>query len=645
MLNLQVDITDPTSSIHSVRYLINDEVIQTTSIAPFNVEWHSIYVRDGIISLKAIALDIQGEDVAASDILLLHVSNYNGYTFSDISPDFDSTVSGEMVVSALISNTMSTFPDYWPDDQNLVMPDDWYTFLFAYMYIDGQLYGTFAYTDDTWTYVCDVNGCQTTATFTVDTTKLSNGWHGIMISAEYDFNAERHEKGALYLRVNVQNDSMTLIDVRPNMSTIYLRVGETQAIAMKSVFNDFSEQDYTGETVFSVAEFPPAGSLVSLDSSGLVTSLAVGRASIICTSQEGYSHTVRVVIQEAGFPHYSKSGVFMTSYTPGESVFMRGMFHLRDEYLVSTYGLAEQVEAASINAIESALHKDVRDGRTVLDWKSIMEGWWLVRKCFFDKYQSLSTHMFGDDTARYSYLFVNSLSPYATEPIAWAVNQAAESQHTMGIDMVDEVSVLWGDTPVPTDGRWDGMDIGNGQTFDFGDNAFLDLMTTINSASSRVDRQPPISWPIMALHGGETAANWMGDIRFSDYSSMNSWPGLSAEGPLRHFYTQLSDAMEVYLLDGKLPFINQDKPKLGYIGQFTPIIVSAFAAALVAQGMSGIVSRKLCLLFHCSKGCTETYPALLPLQKSYLYQFGEGNEDGASPFVSTKDSSSMASSV
>ena len=55
------------------------------------------------------------------------------------------------------------------------------------------------------------------------------------------------------------------------MSTIYLRVGETQAIAMKSVFNDFSEQDYTGETVFSVAEFPPAGSLVSLDSSGLVT--------------------------------------------------------------------------------------------------------------------------------------------------------------------------------------------------------------------------------------------------------------------------------------------------------------------------------------------------------------------------------------
>ena len=31
---------------------------------------------------------------------------------------------------------------------------------------------------------------------------------------------------------------------------------------------------------------------------------------------------------------------------------------------------------------------------------------------------------------------------------------------------------------------------------------------------------------------------------------------------------------------------------------------------------------------------------MLPLQKSYLYQFGEGNEDGASPFVSTKDSSS-----
>lgn len=379
MLNLQVDITDPTNSIHSVQYLVNDEAIETTAVAPYNVDWHSINVFDGIVSLKVIALDIQGEDVTSSDTVMLHVSNHDGYSFSNTSPEFEATVSGDMVMSTLISNTMNDYPDYWPDDQNLVMPDDWYTFLFAYMYIDGELYDTFAYTDDTWQYVCDTSGCHTTAAFTVDTTKLSNGWHGIMIRAEYDFDAERHEKGAMYLRVNVQNDSVTLIDVQPKFATVYLSVGESQAITMKSVFNDLSEQEYTGQTAYSLSDFPPAQSIVTLDSSGLVTALALGRASITCTSQEGYSHAVRIIINEEGFPHYSKSGVLLTEYTPGESVFMRGLFQLRDEYLVSTYGLPEQVEAASINTIESGLHKDVRDGRSVLSWKSMHEGWWLVR--------------------------------------------------------------------------------------------------------------------------------------------------------------------------------------------------------------------------------------------------------------------------
>ncbi len=119
MLNLQVDITDPTNSIHSVQYLINDEAIETTAIAPYNVDWHSINVFDGIVSLKVIALDIQGEDVTSSDTVLLHVSNHDGYSFSNTSPEFEATVSGDMVMSTLISNTMNGYPDYWPE--NLVI--------------------------------------------------------------------------------------------------------------------------------------------------------------------------------------------------------------------------------------------------------------------------------------------------------------------------------------------------------------------------------------------------------------------------------------------------------------------------------------------------------------------------------------------
>lgn len=171
-------------------------------------------------------------------------------------------------------------------------------------------------------------------------------------------------------------------------------------------------------------------------------------------------------------------------------------------------------------------------------------------------------------------------------------------------------------------------------------------MDTINSAQSRANpnRRPPLSWPVRVLDGGEAAANWMGDSRFSDYASMNSWPGFHPEGPSRHFFNQLESAIEVYLLDGQLPFVDQERPMLGYISSggpwfiqngpgddfvegrdtiiadgFTPKQVSSFAAALVAQGMSSI--------------------------KSYKYGVdggGEGSmrQTGSSPFASTKGSSS-----
>lgn len=193
--------------------------------------------------------------------------------------------------------------------------------------------------------------------------------------------------------------------------------------------------------------------------------------------------------------------------------------------------------------------------------------------------------------------------------------------------MVDEVSIKWGDTPLPTDGRWNGIDIGSGKTFDFGDDAFLELMETINSATSRTADKPPISWPPMALHGAQITANWMGDDRFSDYASMNFWGGFGPERPYRHFYHQFKWALEAHLLDGKLPFIQQNKPKLAYCGVSgpyhvkngpgegykpgqdtllnegtSPKLVTAVAAALVAHGMSGV--------------------------KSYFYEFDESNEMG-----------------
>ena len=63
-----------------------------------------------------------------------------------------------------------------------------------------------------------------------------------------------------------------------------------------------------------------------------------------------------------------------------------------------------------------------------------------MRRKFFDKFPTLSAHMFGDDTARYPFLLEASLSPYAADAIKYALETAADSGRIEGIDMVDEVS-------------------------------------------------------------------------------------------------------------------------------------------------------------------------------------------------------------
>jgi hypothetical protein len=86
---------------------------------------------------------------------------------------------------------------------------------------------------------------------------------------------------------------------------------------------------------------------------------------------------------------------------------------------------------------------------------------------------------------------------------------------------------MWGDTPRPTDGRW--------QSPGVPDSAFVTLMGILNGVPGR----PMITWPVISGSDSKSVANWMGDPACSDYTSDNwalvNWPAYPTGASLNDF--------------------------------------------------------------------------------------------------------------
>lgn len=352
MLDLQVSIHDPSNSVHSVQYLINDDDnINPTSIAPYSMQWHSSTVWDGLIYVRAIGLAIGGEVVCTSDPISIHINNNDGYSFDLISPAMGDIVSGEIDLSVQVSHHTHTKPADWP------------LWLYVDVYIDGKTF----FSNDFWNPVFDVIGVDSYNLFmNIDTRKLSNGRHQVSIRTIYDHNPMSDDLGGFYTYIDVQND-LSVVDIQPTMQDIYLQVGESHTLEMKEVLNDYSERAFTGNVEYSIAtqlfgSIVDGSSFISIDS-GVLTANEVGVTEVHTSVFGQYNHTVRVIVSsDQIFPHYSRNGALLTEYNAGESQITRTMFHLRDEYIAETAFLEEQLQAAAINTIESALHKTVTDG-------------------------------------------------------------------------------------------------------------------------------------------------------------------------------------------------------------------------------------------------------------------------------------------
>ncbi len=398
-----------------------------------------------------------------------------------------------------------------------------------------------------------------TATVPLDTTKLANGPHELVVSA-WAYPDYGDLVGIEQRWITVENFRAP-VDLRPNWHELHLAVGETGALSAQLKFSDGSEEAVTAGIVF--ASDDPSIAIVS--STGAVTGVAPGITILKAMTGDRSAETRVFVGGPSGLPHFARNGEILMEYDPTHSLFVRTMFVLNPQELESTPGLADLAKRAGVNVLNAGFfagpwsqQPDFASWRVGAD-----RGWSQLERTA--KASGFSLLLTGDDICRLPYELDWSInSAYGPESLRHALSQARDSGIVIGIEMVDEVNFLWGGDPKPTDGRWNGIQA-FGRELALGDDAFIRLMAIMNSVSNR----PPITWPNAGGTTPESVRAWMGSPEFADYAT--------------HYWALILDLRGAYFLGGfSLPqvrrnmgenvlyprqaYVQRDKPQLALVG-------------------------------------------------------------------------------
>ena len=474
--------------VDSVEYLLDGKRFSAPVKSPFTLAWHTTYAYSGTYTIQALGRDSSAREIARSTIGTFVIVNGPG-EIRLTTPRFTTTpIKGVVSVSA---------------DVVLAPNRQLERVLQA---VDGK-YGSPVYS--------------TSISNQIDTSQLRNGAHEVTIAA---FDGITSQSGAAFLRMPFWTDNgHTLQEVRTSFRSLFLRPGGVAQLTTRAVYTDGQE-----EAVSSGVSYSSNNRFVTVDAGGKVSALASGVAHIT-VSALGKTTDVRVSVDDlAGFPHLAKGGSILNNYDPDRSLFLRTLFFLDPEQAIArSPGLAAQVQQAGVNCLTTGLYYNpVGQTLDFAHWKANFDSAW-VQTAKVAQDNGFCLFFTGDDISRTPREMNNSLTgAYSAQAIQYALGVVRDSGLAVGMDMTDEVSFLWGDTPTPTDNRW------TTRTPSIPNSAFTQLMKIINAVPNRI----PISWPVAGAHGGAIAKNWFAPA-FSDYAS--------------HYWT-ISDNRTVYPWDSSL---------------------------------------------------------------------------------------------
>jgi hypothetical protein len=497
-------------NIAGVQYLLNGKPISTViTSAPYEFTWNSANVWDGFVTIQASVRDAQGNEIARSSVQTIRISN-KGATAQYLNP-VTNPVSGQVP---------------WTISANSPSGIQAYTFLLDGVPVDALFDSHYQ------------------QTISLDTTNLINGPHELFTGV-YSQIDENSGVAMAQTTINVQNPT-AIAQLRARWSTMFMQPGTTDNVGLTAM---------TTEGLLTAA--PPSvytssdPTVVAVDGTGKLTAGRPGVATILAQAGN-LSGTTRVIVSSSSaLVHFGKDGSLLTDYDPARSLFLRTLFQLNFDDIAATPALASQLHSAAVNTITTGLYDNPADAGSP-DYATWYDGWNGYWSNVVSSAQTLgfSLLLTGDDLAREPYELLNSITnSWSADAIRTALASARDSGRVIGIEMVDEVNALWGDTPHPTDGRWQNLGVP--------DSAFGTLMQIMNGVPGR----PMITWPVISGSDPNAVANWMGDPAWADYTSdywaLMDWPAYPTGASLNDFQRPMDGA--IY---GRIPWIQSGRPTL-----------------------------------------------------------------------------------
>jgi len=564
----------------SVAYRLNGQPLGgPIGVPPYRFDWHSGLCWDGPAMIQAVVNDATGKELAESPVVPFTINNLGG-SLKLTSPDPTQVLHGKVKWSVEGDRAMTD-----EEKQKLLASQGFLKTTEALVhFLDGRLvylpFGT------------------SKASYDLDTTRLANGRHELLVSA-WAFKEGIPPYGMLQVPILVDNGH-AVRDVRPRWRDLFLAPGQQETLDPRVMYTDGTEEPLKDAVLYSSSD----AKVATVNEKGAVTAVAPGIATITLDARGCKTTTRAVVDPPHGFPHFSRDGQILTTYDLNRSLFVRTLFNLGPDF-DQTPGMDKQVKGAGINALTSGFYQNPADGghQPSFDaWKTGWDPWWSRTVQQAKKYD-LGLVLTGDDIARTANELHDSVTnPWAPDAIQYAFSKARDSKQVICVEMVDEISFLWGGTPKPTDGRW------QKQQPPVPDDAFSKLMRIINGVPNR----PPLSWPIGGVSGSDVAHNWMGDPAFADYTS-HYWDVLDWRKafPDHASLPQTRIAMDHAVVD-RLPQVQRATPALLLVslcsqmyrkpkpGEFTPdeyrlqngsvppALVSAEIMYAATMGMAGV---------------------------------------------------------
>ncbi|MCL2700760.1 MAG: Ig-like domain-containing protein [Phycisphaerae bacterium] len=498
---------------------------------PFTLAWHTAHVWGCEAALEAVVVNGKGETVAKSRPVRLRIDSGFGGSITLEGGGLSRPLSGTVTMKIQTHIDRSPVTSAPPDRSVEAI----------LVFIDG---------------VQQALEFRDSVELKLDTTRLPDGPHELFAWAVLrrpDRNAPQY--CTMIRRQFVTENKTPAVYAEPKFNRVYLAPGET--IDLNPVYAGSP----TGAALPSSVSCGPVAdtAVATVDDKGVVKAVAPGVTTVTVKGpfRDGSSEKKILVIVDTphGFPHFGKDGSMLSEYDPRKSLWVRAVFGLGGRELDSVEGLPAAVKASGVNVLTEGFYTNpVHSGNTT-DFDAWHKSWttnWARTVAWSEKYD-MPMLLTGDDVARTTPELDSSVNmAWGPRAVKTAFEAAVASKRVVAIEMIDEVSFCWGDTPVPTDGRW------KERTPSIDDDAFVKLMESINAVKGR----PGITWPIGGISSHQASTAWMGDKRFSDYATIYwdflAWRRAYPDGPS---FPQYVDAFK-RCVDDRLYGLQRDKPML-----------------------------------------------------------------------------------